>query len=106
MVYIGSLPLVFSNKLCRLQPPMCDGQGCVLSCFSYIELFEKEVRLHRTVRLLPVCVCLHGGASVHSSGQDTDVAFLSILRRLEKRYQAVVLGKKMFFDLSGLYFAF
>lgn len=57
MFYIGSLPLVFSNKLCRLQPPMCDGQGCVLSCFSYIELFEKEVRLHRTVRLLPVCVC-------------------------------------------------
>lgn len=28
-----------------------------MSCFSYIELFEKEVRLHRTVRLLPVCVC-------------------------------------------------
>lgn len=53
-----------------------------------------------------MCVPAWGGQAYTIVVETQTLLSSQFYRRLEKRYQAVVLGKKMFFDLSGLYFAF
>lgn len=106
VLYRFSSPSVFQQTL-QIAASYVRWTGvCFVLLFLHRTFWEGGETAQDCEALACVCVCLHGGASIHSSGQDTDIAFLSILRRLEKMYQAVVLGKKMFSDLSGLYFAF
>lgn len=59
MVYLGTLPLLLSRINCRLQPPVCDQAGCALLCFSFLELYKKEMRLHMGLQL-----CMQTGKCV------------------------------------------
>lgn len=40
MAYLGTLSLLLSRINCRLQPPVYDQAGCVLLCFSFMELYK------------------------------------------------------------------
>lgn len=46
MVYLGTLPLLLSRINCRLQPPVYNQGESVLLCFSFMELYKEEMRLH------------------------------------------------------------